>query len=505
MAALLGLPCILGVPAPRPKVESNAAVLSAERQPQPSTCESCDGMAGKFAQLQQESRCANVDGLYDAMVRSDAATRFAENAPDMGQFSHYAIMSVGCNRADDLVSFAQRFNPSAGYDVTKWTEALAAVNNDPPRQACEVSLPTPSWFEQPPAASAVPMRTVCVEAMPVNSRLINDTLARFPLLAKSFELVPVPFSSNSNVGTTVEFPNCEGMAGRENCGIDNEECLQEQRRLISARARDCPRVQLPVDSVDSYMQAHEMTRLDALFIDTEGHDPAVLEGAAAQLAAQSIRYLEFEVHTDLQGTVWSETKLTDVIGTLDGSGYSCYWMGDEQLVQITGCEFGDLYNHGKWSNVACVLRGDPWHPVLESYNRGGLCEAYTAAEARNQAKNEAAAKAAAEAAAEETKAPVAAASAGSWALVAGADECPAGQRNADDAECFAAVQEAASNTNAAVMGFAVMGFKRVDDGPGQGVPYGCSYSETSKTALFNTNELAAGLTHTNAAYQRVCQ
>merc|ERR1740133_719971 len=257
MAALLGLPCILGVTAPRPKVESNAAVLSAERQ--------------------QESRCANVDGLYDAMVRSDAATRFAENAPDMGQFSHYAIMSVGCNRADDLVSFAQRFNPSAGYDVTKWTEALAAVNNGPPRQACEVSLPKPSWFEQPPAASAVPMRTVCVEAMPANSRLINGTLARFPLLAKSFDLVTVPFSSNSNVGTTVEFPNCEGMAGRENCGIDNEECLQEQRRLISARARDCPRVQLPVDSVDSYMQAHEMTRLDALFIDTEGHDPAVLE------------------------------------------------------------------------------------------------------------------------------------------------------------------------------------------------------------------------------------
>ena len=67
------------------------------------------------------------------------------------------------------------------------------------------------------------------------------------------------------------------------------------------------------------------------------------------------------------------------------------------------------------------------------------------------------------------------------------------------------MQEAARNTNSAVMGFAVLGFKRVDDGPGQGVPYGCSYSESSKTALFNTNELAAGLTHTNAAYQRVCQ
>ena len=502
------VPSILGAPAP--KVEANAAVLSYERPKQGATCQSCDAMAGKFAQLQQESRCADNDGLYDAMVRSDAATRFAENAPDMGPFSHYAIMSVGCNRADDLVSFAQRFtSPSAGYDVSKWTEALAAVNNGPPRRNCAVRSPKPSWFVQPPAASTVPMRTVCVEAMPTNSRLINETLARFPQLAGSFDLVPVPFSSNSNVGTTVEFPNCAGMPSREDCGTDNEEaCLREQRKLISARARDCPRVQLPVDSVDSYMRAHEMTRLDVLFIHTVGHDPAVLQGAAAQLAAQTVRYLEFEVHADLQGTVWSETQLTDVVGALDGSGYSCYWMGDEQLVQITGCEFGDMFNHAKWSNVACVLRGDPWHTVLETFNRGGVCEAFAAAEARNQAKNEAAAAAAAAvaaAAAAAAAAPVAAlekslaaAAAGSWALVAGAEECPAGQRNAKDAECLAAVQEAAPDVQ-------VVGFKRVDDGPGQGVPYGCSYSETSKTALFNTNELAAGLAHTNAVYQRVCR
>ena len=55
-----------------------------------------------------------------------------------------------------------------------------------------------------------------------------------------------------------------------------------------------------------------------LFIHTVGHDPAVLQGAAAQLAAQTVRYLEFEVHTDLQGTVWSETQLTDVVGTVSG-------------------------------------------------------------------------------------------------------------------------------------------------------------------------------------------
>ena len=73
---MLALPSILGAPAP--KVEANAAVLSYERQKQGATCQSCDAMVGKFAQLQQESRCADNDALYDAMVRSDAAVRFAE-------------------------------------------------------------------------------------------------------------------------------------------------------------------------------------------------------------------------------------------------------------------------------------------------------------------------------------------------------------------------------------------------------------------------------------------
>ena len=173
-----------------------------------------------------------------------------------------------------------------------------------------------------------------------------------------------------------------------------------------------------------------------------------------------------------------------------------------------------------------------------------------------------------------------------WVLVAGADECPLGQRSADEAECFAAVQEAALTTLAwelapsaqakwacgakqrnadaneclaaavaATSGAAnghiklvdaatvppgcsyshvsgaamfnsgmgqvgsekenyqlvctpnegIVAFKKVDEEPVTGVPQGCSYSERSKTALFNANDdgVPPG-THSNAGYQRVC-
>ena len=146
---MLALPSILGAPAP--KVEANAAVLSYERQKQGATCQSCDAMVGKFAQLQQESRCADNDALYDAMVRSDAAVRFAENAPDMGQFSHYAIMSVGCNRADDLVSF-NSVTPLP-Y-LCEQDRGAGGREQRPARRNCAVR--SQSILAPAPAASTVP-------------------------------------------------------------------------------------------------------------------------------------------------------------------------------------------------------------------------------------------------------------------------------------------------------------------------------------------------------------
>ena len=74
-------------------------------------------------------------------------------------------------------------------------------------------------------------------------------------------------------------------------------------------------------------------------------------------------------------------------------------------------------------------------------------------------------------------------------------ECPAGQRDAEQSECLAAVQEAAKRA-----GVEVGSRKNVDDGSAVAVPHGCSYSPVSEMAIFNVNPHGRG----GEAYQHVC-
>ena len=320
-------------------------------------CDRCENEARRFSRLLEASSCPDTNAMYDAMVRSDAAR------PRDGD---YVVMSVGCNRADDLVAFGQRFDVLGRYDAAQWTAALKVANhNESPVPACGVGTDTTGWTTSKQIGS-VEVHTICAEPMPANVHLIQETLKLVPKLSGeggTFTLVPRPFGAPDQVGKDVEFPDCPD-AGREDCGIGTP-C-------------DCRRVQLQATSVDAYMANRSLPQLDALFVDTEGYDPAVLAGSARLLTQGKIRYVEFEVHEDLDGTPWAESPMTGVVAELDEHGYSCYWMGQSMLTKITGCTHGlePLYDSAGWSNVACVLRSDPWLAVLDQFDKGGLCEAW---------------------------------------------------------------------------------------------------------------------------------
>ena len=64
--------------------------------------------------------------------------------------------------------------------------------------------------------------------------------------------------------------------------------------------------------------------------------------------------------------------------------------------------------------------------------------------------------------------------------------CPAGQRSAAQHECMAAVLSVAFVEELEL--HSARGLKVVNDGAEGAIPPGCSYSFTSKTAVFNTNE-----------------
>ena len=78
--------------------------------------------------------------------------------------------------------------------------------------------------------------------------------------------------------------------------------------------------------------------------------------------------------------------------------------------------------------------------------------------------------------------------------------CPAGQRNAAQEECLAAMREAAEP-----QGLEVRGLKKVNNGASSDVPAGCTYSHFSRNALFNSNSAGgSGPGQGNKRYQLVC-
>ena len=90
-----------------------------------------------------------------------------------------------------------------------------------------------------------------------------------------------------------------------------------------------------------------------------------------------VRYVEFEVHQDLKSLIWSRRSLRSVTSPLEAAGYQCYWMGRGKLTSLSGY-YHPMYDQKTlgWSNIACVQRTDPWHSIVNSWSRGGLCESY---------------------------------------------------------------------------------------------------------------------------------
>lgn len=111
---------------------------------------------------------------------------------------------------------------------------------------------------------------------------------------------------------------------------------------------------LPGSSSRSFM-------IDILKIDTEGFDPAVLQGARGLLAAKGAAVVYFEYNI---WNLWKTTALKDVVAELETFDYVCYFEGRPTYTRITGC-WADAFEFKGWSNVVCTTSGHFMHAVLE--------------------------------------------------------------------------------------------------------------------------------------------
>ena len=115
-------------------------------------------------------------------------------------------------------------------------------------------------------------------------------------------------------------------------------------------------------TVDDFASASGLLSRDPrrallLKIDTEGFDPAVLQGARRLLSLQVPSVVLFEYHNK---QAWAATSLRDVAFNLAASGYACYFDGDPTLTRISGC-WHDSLEIKNWCAAAArsTLAGAP--------------------------------------------------------------------------------------------------------------------------------------------------
>lgn len=282
------------------------------------------------------------DKWVDEMVRTDPSG------------VNKVFVDVGCNTGIDAVKWMERWGPEPGV-LSKWSRlTMASVGQG----VCGQNVVFPKFFNSRRGRKTYNPRVLCVEALPSNARVLQTyTRTVFGPNSTNFEVVHAAASDHEGV---YEFQS-DIPAGFEQAGIGSAKQAWAGEAMTKVRML----------TVDQMLAERGIKQVDVLSIDTEGHDPSVLWGAGKTLKAGLVRYLVFEVHQDLPGSAWSRTSLTQTIKSLDDLGYECYWAGDAGDLQLlTGC-FTEAEERRswplKWSNVACVKRGDPWAEVLRKW------------------------------------------------------------------------------------------------------------------------------------------
>ncbi|HXD33295.1 MAG TPA: FkbM family methyltransferase [Pyrinomonadaceae bacterium] len=97
-----------------------------------------------------------------------------------------------------------------------------------------------------------------------------------------------------------------------------------------AKIEACRKDQIEVQTIDGFCQANDITEIDLLKIDVEGHEIAVLQGAAAMIESHKINMIQFEFGPC---NIYSRTFLYDFWSMLADS-YHFYRIIPQGMVLI---------------------------------------------------------------------------------------------------------------------------------------------------------------------------
>lgn len=321
------------------------------------------------------SACSTVPwvaAVRDADASALRAAADADGGAPPPALARTAIV-VGANKGYSVAALVGAFHPASGVGPPwlrgllealpgsgAWADKLCGVCGD-----CNHAVPPPPGGDGAPAwlAPRLSLTVHAVEPQPSNVELLRG-------LAGWVRGLPPPPGGGAPPVVVV---HPLGASAAPGVGLFEERGPgDEGSSLGNSNRGGGALVEARLTTVDELWGA-DRGPLDVLAIDAEGHDPAVLAGAAATLPAT--RLVRFEYHSL---GLWGSRRgggddgappasLRGVTASLEAAGFTCFLEWEDTLLQLTaGCWDGAFEFRG-WANVLCANRRDAgWHEALQA-------------------------------------------------------------------------------------------------------------------------------------------
>lgn len=265
------------------------------------------------------------------------------------------FINVGANKGYEAPRFLSLWSQRASVSVKSWQRGIRDVAAG--RASVDGETPRKYGFlrSQPCGACS----TVCRGGVKRHARdggtvhllelaVANAKLLRYLAVAtNSSDLISVHNIAASNESGTAHARKV--MIGWEQAGMLDPHSFRIKRKQSDLVIKL---------TVDDFLDRERLPKIiDLVVVDTEGHDPYVLEGMRGALASKRITLLEFEYSNKWPTHPYSLGK---TLTSLAADGYRCYMesrtrkrAGSEVLAPLSPPCWEAALEKRKWSNVVC--------------------------------------------------------------------------------------------------------------------------------------------------------
>jgi FkbM family methyltransferase len=177
----------------------------------------------------------------------------------------------------------------------------------------------------------------------------------------TFALLASRFNGNPRVNLhAFGLSNSSGCAPLHGVVLDSGMSSLHRRDTVirTLGLTEQPTVEVTLKTFDDLVERLNISRVDLLKIDTEGHEVKVIDGASRSLASGIVKTIQFEY-----GGTWidSRTFLIDVWRLLENQGYRFYKVAPDRLVPQA--QYETVYENFQYCNYLATI-----DPVVKTFS-----------------------------------------------------------------------------------------------------------------------------------------